>query len=182
MRMSKAILQPETVKKLQLVFKKIDTDGSGTVSLGEFREACRKLSIKVEEEELRDFKKSDSSKDSQLSFDEFCIFYVSRLKKAFDEIDLDSSGEIQTTELKHALEMLGFKSSFSEVKELMLQVDKDMSGSVNFEEFCNCFCNLPSPDFRIIVKQWATGLSLDTGTIIESYFGIGHQIIDLNNG
>lgn len=161
------ILKPNTVKKLQQVFDKIDVDQSGTISLDEFREACQKLSIKVGDEDVKDFMMSDSSEDNELSFDEFCAFYVFRLKNTFDRIDLDKSGEIQTSELKHALEMLGFKSSLSEVKELLHQVDKDKSESVNFEEFCNCFCYLPSPDFRIIVKQWATGLSLDTG----DYFG-----------
>ena len=173
--MPQDILEPGTVKKLQQVFNKIDIDRSGTISLDEFREACRKLSIKVGEDELRDFQMSDSSKDSELSFDEFCEFYVSRLKKTFDKIDLDKSGEIQLSELKHALEMLGFKSSLDEVKELLHQVDKDKSGSVNFEEFCNCFCYLPSPDFRIIVQQWATGLTLDTGNYysVAGYASLG---------
>lgn len=157
------ILRPETISKLRKVFEKIDVDSSGTISLEEFCRACERLSIKVGEEEIADFKTSDQSQDSELSFDEFCGFYVFRLRKAFDKIDEDKSGEIHISELKQALEKLGFESSQSEVKELLKQVDKDSSDSVNFHEFCNCFCYLPSPDFRVIVHQWATGLSLDTG-------------------
>jgi len=99
----------------------------------------------------------------QTSISPTCNFYVFRLRKAFDIIDEDKSGEIHINELKKALEKLGFQSSQSEVKELLKQVDKDSSDSVNFNEFCNCFCYLPSPDFRVIVHQWATGLSIDTG-------------------
>lgn len=161
--MSKKVLRPETINKLREVFEKIDIDESGTVSLDEFCKACESLSIRVGEDEIADFRTSDLTKDSELSFDEFCEFYVFRLRKAFDKIDEDKSGEIHINELKQALEKLGYESSQTEVKELLKQVDKDCSDSVNFHEFCNCFCYLPSPDFRVIVHQWATGLSLDTG-------------------
>ncbi len=162
--MSNQILRPETIKKLREVFEKIDEDSSGTISLEEFCKACERLSIKVGEEEIADFKASDQSDDNELSFEEFSNFYIYRLRKAFNEIDKDSSGEIHIQELKLALERLGFESSQNEVKELLKRVDRDANDSVNFEEFTNCFCYLPSPDFRVIVHQWATGLSLDTGT------------------
>ena len=158
------ILEKETIIVLRQVFDKIDADHSGTISLDEFCKACENLSIRVGEEEIADFMLSDQSQDSELSFEEFCSFYVFRLRKVFEKIDEDKSGEIHINELKGALERLGFQSSQSEVKELLKQVDRDSSDSVNFSEFCNFFCYLPSPDFRVIVQQWATGLSLDTGT------------------
>jgi len=155
---------PKTVEKLQEVFKEIDTDGSGTVSFTEFSQACRRLSIEVGVDELEEFRKSDVSGDGELSFEEFSTFYVNRLKTAFDEIDIDKSGEVGVVELRNAFEALGFKATLREVRLLLLKVDKDRNEAVNLEEFCNFFCFLPSPDIRSIMQQWTAGLSIDTGS------------------
>lgn len=158
-------MRPKTVGKLQDVFREIDNDRSGTVSFAEFSQACRKLSIEVGEEELKDFRKSDVSGDDELSFEEFCTFYISRLRSAFDAIDVDKSGEVGAVELKGAFEALGFKATLREVRLLLLKVDKDRNEAVNLEEFCNFFCFLPSPDIRVIMQQWTSGLSIDTGSL-----------------
>ncbi len=84
----------------------------------------------------------------------------------FTELDGDASGEIDVEELKTAFNRLGFQVTTQEVKALLNEVDKDKNGSVDFKEFCNFFCSLPSPDLRLIVQQWATGLAIDTGSCV----------------
>ena len=51
------------------------------------------------------------------------------------------------------------------MKTLLAEVDRDQSDSVDFHEFCNFFCSLPSPSVRSIVEQWASGPSVDTGEL-----------------
>lgn len=157
------VISSQSLERLRSVFSSIDTDGSNTISLTELKDACGKLSMSVSPEDVSDFLGSDSNNDGVLDFNEFQGFYIHQLKKVFNEIDSDKSGEIDVLELKNAFERLGFQATRREVRTLLGEVDKDKNARVDLEEFCNFFCSLPSPDLRMIVQQWASGLSLDIG-------------------
>ncbi len=162
---NKNILLPKSVDRLRSLFQSIDCDNSGTISFSELEKACSKLSLTVTQEDLLNFASCDTDKSQELDFTEFQKFYVQQLKRIFMQIDSDSSGEIDVHELKTAFHRLGFTVTLQEVNALLKQVDKDRSESVDFKEFCNYFCSLPSPDVRLIMQQWATGLAIDTGTL-----------------
>ena len=162
-------LSNNSIKKLKHIFDEIDSDCSGNISQDELILACKKLSIDVENNQLKDFLESDVSGDGELNFHEFCHFYLARLRSIFNEIDGDSSGSIGVDELRRAFCKVGFQVTEREVLSLLAQVDKDNSETVDFSEFCNFFCSLPAPDFRLIVEKWASGLSVDTGISIFEY-------------
>ena len=160
------LLGLEALDRLQDVFHGIDEDKSGFISIKEFTKACSELSMTVTTEELHDFICSDSSGDGELNFEEFCCFYSTRLKKVFDEIDTDRSGEIDWKELQRAFMTLGYKATDREVRSLLTRVDTDKNEQIDFKEFCNYFCSLPSPSTRAVLERWASGLSIDTGQCI----------------
>ena len=160
-------LNDGSIKKLRCIFNEIDSDRSGSISQDELVLACKKLSIDVESKQLKDFLESDVTGDGELNFDEFCRFYLVRLRSIFDEIDADKSGSVGVDELRSAFCKVGFQVTEREVVSLLAQVDKDNSETVDLSEFCNFFCSLPAPDFRLIVERWASGLSVDTGTCIS---------------
>jgi solute carrier family 25 phosphate transporter 23/24/25/41 len=149
---------------LRGIFQKIDRDKSGTISVEEFIQACSELSMSVSSEELRDFTRSDSTDDGELNFHEFCEFYLARLRKVFDEIDTDRSGEIGRAELQRAFRRLGHRVTERELGSLLTQVDADKNEEINFQEFCNFFCSMPSPSVKAVMEKWVSGLSIDIGS------------------
>lgn len=160
-------LQPSAAQVLKTVFDKIDTDGSGTISLEEFKQACDRLSFRATEEELNDFCRSDASGDCEVNFGEFCQFYLERLHKVFNELDTDGSGEIEEKEIISAFERIGVRVTEREVRSLLSEIDQNKSGTVDFAEFCDFFCHLPSPNVRSVMEMWASGLSMDTGESMQ---------------
>ena len=161
--MSVDLLGVEAFNRLHNVFKKMDKDNSGSISLEEFTKACGELSMTVGTDELNDFASSDSSCDGELDFEEFCRFYYTRLRKVFDEIDTDKSGEIDGKELQGAFRTLGYKATNREVRTLLVKLDTDRNQQISFKEFCSYFCTLPSPSTKAVLERWASGLSIDIG-------------------
>ena len=172
------VLGSKALQRLHKLFNGIDKDSSGTISVEEFTQACSELSMDVSADELGDFRRSDTSNDGELDFDEFCRFYAARLRKVFDEIDTDGSGEIGRTELQRAFQKLGYTATEREVRSMLAEVDTDKNEEVSFQEFCNYFCSLPSPNMKAVIEKWASGLSIDTGTYMHDFTClIFHMII-----
>ena len=57
------------------------------------------------------------------------------IKEAFDLIDLDGSGEIDSKELEATLHALGYKPKKKEIQKIISDVDDDSSGTIGFAEF-----------------------------------------------
>lgn len=57
------------------------------------------------------------------------------IKEAFDLFDPDSTGFIDTKELKVAIRALGFEPKKEEIKRMIADIDKDSTGKVSFDDF-----------------------------------------------
>jgi Ca2+-binding EF-hand superfamily protein len=57
------------------------------------------------------------------------------IKEAFDLFDTDGSESIDPKELKVALRALGFEPTKDEVKRLVAEIDREGSGTIDFNEF-----------------------------------------------
>ncbi|KAK7790515.1 hypothetical protein R5R35_005261 [Gryllus longicercus] len=57
------------------------------------------------------------------------------IKDAFELLDCDETGSIETKELRYAMLALGFEPSKEELVRIIAEVDKDHTGTVNLDEF-----------------------------------------------
>ena len=72
-----------------------------------------------------------------------CLFFPPKLehhnkqeiKEAFDLFDTDGSGNIDQKELKVAMRALGFEPKREEIKKMIMDVDKEGTGVIDFPEF-----------------------------------------------
>lgn len=60
---------------------------------------------------------------------------LEEIKEAFRLFDSDGSGTIDVRELKAAMRALGFQVKKVEIRQMIADIDKDESGSIDMDEF-----------------------------------------------
>lgn len=60
---------------------------------------------------------------------------LEEIKEAFHLFDTDGSGSIDVRELKAAMRALGFQVKKVEIRQMIADIDKDESGTINMDEF-----------------------------------------------
>lgn len=134
----------EEVVGLKELFQALDRDGSGTITLEEFRNALEKKGQDVHQDELeRLMKMADLNGDQTIDIHEFMAATLGaaeaireeHLMLAFDQMDENGDGFLSREELTHALADCNIR----EVNSLLDQVDEDGDGSINYMEFARMF-------------------------------------------
>jgi Ca2+-binding EF-hand superfamily protein len=145
-------------ERVQLMFDKYDTDGSGKINAKEFRNLTMDMGYYFTDEELEmQLRVFDTKTDGELEFKEVLEWYKTdaRFKKAlvgpstlrkveklsiqFKKFDRDNSGEIDALEfnaLYDALTKIGFIGNKNDVRR---QLDKTGDGKISFNEFVQFF-------------------------------------------
>ena len=62
---------------------------------------------------------------------------LAECREAFNLFDTDGSGSIDVKELKAAMRALGFQVKKAEIRQMIADLDKDESGAIEFDEFCD---------------------------------------------
>ena len=95
-----------------------------------------KLLLKKSEDEIRDAELENWLQvTGRYPESRWSIQEKRSLKKWFDQLDRDGSGEIDIDELADPLLSAGLAKTVQEVKKLIDQVDEDGSGTIGFTEF-----------------------------------------------
>merc|ERR1712012_266995 len=142
----------EEIKRLGKRFKKLDLDGSGSLSIEEFMSLPELQQNPLVRRVIDIF---DDDGNGEVDFKEFIQgvsqFSVkgdksSKLRFAFRIYDIDNDGFVSNGELFQVLKMMVGNN----LKETQLQqivdktihfADKDEDGKINFEEFCEVVGN-----------------------------------------
>jgi len=95
--------------QLQLAIEAVDGDGSGSVDFDEFLELMAKTTAEAEEE--------------------------MELREAFRILDKENQGTISVAVLKEIIMALDEDMSDQDVDDMIAEIDKDSSGTVDYEEF-----------------------------------------------
>ncbi|KAF5749073.1 Calcium-binding EF-hand family protein [Tripterygium wilfordii] len=137
---------------LQRIFRKLDKNSDGLVSLEELNWVLERIGVQFRVQELESIVGKTS-----LNWDEFLFFYDSLCKntetveaeeekeeegdllKAFKVFDLNGDGFISSDELENVLSRLGLwdEESGKDCRSMICEYDTNSDGVIDFEEFKN---------------------------------------------
>ncbi|KAK1373924.1 Calcium-dependent protein kinase 17 [Heracleum sosnowskyi] len=126
--------------KLKQMFKSMDADNSGTITLEELKKGLAQQGTKLSEYEATQLiEAADADGDGTINYDEFisATMQMTRedhLHTAFIYFDKDDSGYITREELQQALREFGMNDERN-INEIISEVDGDNDGRINYDEF-----------------------------------------------
>ncbi|KAM7272777.1 hypothetical protein ACFE04_027440 [Oxalis oulophora] len=133
LRVIAGCLSEEEIMGLKEMFRGMDTDNSGTITLEELKQGLAKQGTKLSELEVKQLMEAaDADGNGTIDYDEFitATMHMNRMDReehlytAFQHFDKDNSGYITTDELEQALRDFGMHDG-RDIKEIISEVDAD---------------------------------------------------------
>ncbi|XP_051141702.1 calcium-dependent protein kinase 17-like [Andrographis paniculata] len=143
LRVIAGCLSEEEIMGLKEMFKGMDTDSSGTITLEELKQGLAKKGTKISEYEVQQLMEAaDADGNGTIDYEEFitATMHMNRMDReehlytAFQYFDKDNSGYITVEELEQALREFGMDNG-RDIKEIITEVDADNDGRINYDEF-----------------------------------------------
>ncbi|KAL6506152.1 Calcium-dependent protein kinase 17 [Orobanche gracilis] len=145
LRVIAGCLSEEEIMGLKEMFKGMDTDSSGTITLEELKQGLAKQGTKLSEYEAKQLMEAaDADGNGTIDYEEFitATMHMNRMDReehlytAFQYFDKDNSGYITIEELEQALREFGMDDG-KDIKEIINEVDADHDGRINYDEFAS---------------------------------------------
>ncbi|KAK7268166.1 hypothetical protein RIF29_20854 [Crotalaria pallida] len=135
-------LSEEEIAGLKEMFKMIDTDNSGQISLEELKNGLERVGSILKDSEIHWLMQSaDIDNSGTIDYGEFiaAMIHLNKVQKedhlyaAFSYFDKDGSGYITKDELQQACEQFGLKDY--QLDEIIREIDQDNDGRIDYSEF-----------------------------------------------
>lgn len=136
-------LSEEEIVGLRQLFKAIDTDNSGMVTIQELKVGLMKQGSKLTEADIKKLMEAaDVDGNGKIDFNEFisATMHMNKTEKedhlwaAFQHFDTDNSGFITIYELQEVMEKNGMGDPAT-INEIISEVDTDNDGRIDYDEF-----------------------------------------------
>uniref|UniRef100_A0A5B6ZJT6 Putative calmodulin-like protein 3 n=1 Tax=Davidia involucrata TaxID=16924 RepID=A0A5B6ZJT6_DAVIN len=133
--------------ELRRIFQMFDRNGDGRITQKELNDSLENMGIFIQDTDLTQMiEKIDVNGDGCVDIDEFGDLYKSIMderdeeedvREAFNVFDQNGDGFITVDELRSVLASLGLKQgrTAEDCKKMIMTVDVDGDGRVNFNEF-----------------------------------------------
>ncbi|KAL1321692.1 hypothetical protein HN51_066564 [Arachis hypogaea] len=137
-------LSNEEVEDIKDMFKKMDSDNDGIVSIEELKAGFQNSGSQLAESEVQMFIEAvDNNGKGTLDYGEFVAVSLhlkrmandEHLRKAFSYFDKDGNGYIEPEELRNALMEDGADDCTDVANDIFQEVDTDKDGRISYDEF-----------------------------------------------
>ncbi|KAK6943137.1 EF-hand domain [Dillenia turbinata] len=137
-------LLAEEVEDIKEMFKKMDTDSDGVVSIEELKSGLNKFGSQLAESEVQMLIEAvDTNSKGTLEYGEFVAVFLhlqrmandEHLRKAFSYFDKDGNGYIEPEELRNVLMEDGDDDCTNVANDIFQEVDTDKDGRISYDEF-----------------------------------------------
>lgn len=135
-------LSEDEIAGLKEMFKMLDTDNSGQITLEELKIGLRRVGANLKESEITTLMEAaDIDNSGSIDYGEFlaATLHLNKVDRednlfaAFSYFDKDGSGYITQDELQKACEEFGIEDAHLE--EIILDIDQDNDGRIDYNEF-----------------------------------------------
>uniref|UniRef100_A0A8P0P306 Mitochondrial adenyl nucleotide antiporter SLC25A24 n=2 Tax=Canis lupus familiaris TaxID=9615 RepID=A0A8P0P306_CANLF len=155
----------------KILFQNLDRDGDGLVDIVELQEGLRNWSSSFGVNSGAEiFKAGNTNDDSGLDFGEFMQYLKDHEKKmrlAFNSLDKNNDGIIETSEIIAALKSLGMHISEAQAKKILQSIDGDGTLTVDWDEWKYYFLLHPATNIDEIARFWKHSTIIDIGESIS---------------
>ncbi|KAJ4766646.1 Calcium-dependent protein kinase [Rhynchospora pubera] len=163
-------LSEEEIAGLKEMFKMIDTDNSGTITLDELKEGLRRVGSELMDHEIEALMEAaDVDKNGTIEYGEFlaATLHMNKLDReenllsAFSFFDKDGSGFITIDELAQACRQFGLDDLHLE--DMIRDVDQNNDGQIDYSEFA---AMMRKGNGTVGMRTMKGNLNIDLGEVL----------------
>eukprot|EP00344_Euplotes_crassus_P011841 CAMPEP_0197009586 /NCGR_PEP_ID=MMETSP1380-20130617/50755_1 /TAXON_ID=5936 /ORGANISM="Euplotes crassus, Strain CT5" /LENGTH=174 /DNA_ID=CAMNT_0042430947 /DNA_START=125 /DNA_END=646 /DNA_ORIENTATION=- len=134
----------DEIHELQIAFKALDQNMDAKLSLQELRDGYKKYFPEITDTEIdRIIEIADADGSGEIDYSEWVVACIdktkllseNKMKQAFSLFDKDGGGSISPAEVKEVLGIGDKKFDEKIWNDIVLEIDADGSGEIDYEEF-----------------------------------------------